>query len=232
MSDQAVTYPSDASATTFLLTVRGTIAAPSLPEAREIHNATAGAAEGVAAARSLGDLSHNVYVGHGAAQPGELLFIDYWNSLSGLGQFFSNPQVQAGAGMLFRSRENPVWEQTEDFGNYHLATPSGRGPAGVGIITVEVTSLDKAASAFRTYADATINQARMHGMVSHSLWTRVAGPGAESAPEIIGVDMWLDADEMARYYDMSLGFEHLGPIFAGTPDTSVWQSAPDSWVEW
>jgi len=35
-------YPSDASAATYLLTVRGTITAPSVEEARGIHNSTAG----------------------------------------------------------------------------------------------------------------------------------------------------------------------------------------------
>ena len=30
----------------------------------------------------------------------------------------------------------------------------------------------------------------------------------------------------------TLGFDHLGPVFAGAPDTSVWRSAPGEWVEW
>ncbi len=28
---------------------------------------------------------------------------------------------------------------------------------------------------------------------------------------------------MNEYYELSLGFEHFGPVFAGAPDTSVWQ---------
>jgi len=43
---------------------------------------------------------------------------------------------------------------------------------------------------------------------------------------VIGVDFWMDADRMNEYYALSLGFEHFGPVFAGAPDTSVWQSAP------
>lgn len=229
MSDS---YPSDASAATFLLTVRGTMAAGTLDEARETHNATAGAPEGVAAARSLGDLSHNVYAGHGADHAGELLFIDFWNSLSGLGQFFSNPQVQAGASMLFSNMDNPVWARAEEFGSYHLAVPSGRTPAGIGMLRTRVTSLEKAAGAFREYASVTINKARMHGMVSHSLWTKVAAPGTQAEPEVIGLDVWLDADEMARYYELGVGFDHLGPVFDGQPDTSVWHAAPGQWTEW
>ena len=43
-SEQAVTYPADAGADTFLLAVRGIPSAASFDEARKIHNATAGAA--------------------------------------------------------------------------------------------------------------------------------------------------------------------------------------------
>ncbi len=223
-------YPSDASAATYLLTVRGTITAPSVEEARGIHNSTAGNPAGVAAARSLGDLSHNVYVGLGEDHERELMFLDYWNSLNGLGQFFSDPQVKAGAGMLFSNMDNPVWAAAPDFGSFHLAIPWGKTPAGVGVIRSQVTSVDKAASAFRDYASATINESRRHGIVSHSLWIRVADEGAP--PELIGLDMWLDADEMASYYGLALGFELLGPVFAGPPDESTWRAAPGDWVEW
>src|SRR5258705_4821856 len=105
MPAEALSYPSDASAATFLLTVRGTMAPGTLEEARELHNRTAGAPPGVAAARSLGDLSHNVYAGMADEHRGELLFIDFWNSLSGLCRFFVNPQVQAGGDIVFGSRE-------------------------------------------------------------------------------------------------------------------------------
>jgi hypothetical protein len=77
MSEQAVSYPADAGATTYLLTVRGKVAAPTVADVRELHNATAGAPQGIAAARSLGDLSHNVY---SAVNDGSdtILFIDHW----------------------------------------------------------------------------------------------------------------------------------------------------------
>jgi hypothetical protein len=227
---EAMQYPSDASAATYLLTVRGTVAAPSAEEVRGIHNNTAGNPAGVAAARSLGDLSHNVYVGMGEDHERELLFLDYWNSLTGLGRFFSDPQVQAGAGMLFSSMDNPVWAAAPDFGSFHLAIPSGKSPAGVGLLRSRVTSIDKAASAFRDYASATINESRRHGIVSHSLWIRVADEGAP--PELVGLDLWLDAHEMAGYYGRSLGFELLGPVFAGPPDETTWRAAPGDWVEW
>ncbi len=101
MPDDIATYPPDAGATTYLLTVRGATNAPTLEEARALHNATAGAPQSAAGARALGDLSHNVFAPISKELDGQLLFIDRWNSLSGLGMFFANPQVQEAAGKLF-----------------------------------------------------------------------------------------------------------------------------------
>ena len=226
------TYPADASAATYLLTVRGTTVPPSLEDTRVIHNATAGAPQSAAGARSLGDLSHNVYAQCGTEQAGQLLFIDLWNSVSGLNTFFSNPQVQAAAGELFATRDGIVWSRLDGFGAYNLALPNGRSVGAVGMIQVPVTSIDDAASAFTAYAATTINTARSYGMVSHSIWLRLPNPGEAPTQELIGVDTWMDADRMNEYYELSLGFEHFGPVFAGAPDTSVWQSAPGDWVEW
>lgn len=226
------TYPADASADIYLLTVRGKTVATSLDDVRTTHNATAGAPQSAAGARALGDLSHNVYAPIGKELDGQLLFIDLWNSMSGLGTFFANPQVQAAAGQLFSTRDGIVWSRLEGFGAFHLALPAGRSVGGVGLLQARVTSVDQAAGAFTGYATTTINTARTYGMVSHSLWVRVPNPGEAPTPEVLGVDLWMDADRMNEYYELSLGFDHFGPVFAGAPDTSVWLSAPGDWVEW
>jgi hypothetical protein len=232
MPEDTPTYPPDAGAATYLLTVRGTTAAPSLDAARATHNATAGAPQSAAGARSLGDLSHNVFAPISAELNGQLLFIDFWNSLSGLGNFFANPQVQEAASQLFSTRDGIVWSRLQGFGDFHLLVPSGRSTAAIGLIQVSVTSLDDAPAAFSAYAAATINTARSYGIASHSTWARVANPGESATGEIIGLDLWMDADRMNEYYDLSLGFDHLAPVFAGAPDTSVWRSAPGEWAEW
>jgi hypothetical protein len=226
------TYPADASAETYLLTVRGKTAAAALEDVGTMHNATAGAPQSAAGARALGDLSHNVYAPIGKELDGQLLFIDLWNSMSGLGTFFSNPQVQAAAGQLFSTRDGVVWSRLEGFGAFHLSLPSGRSAGGVGLLQARVTSVEQAAGAFAAYAAATINTARTYGIVNHSLWVRVPNPGEAPTPEVIGVDLWMDAERMNEYYELSLGFDHLGRVFAGAPDTSVWRSAPGDWVEW
>ena len=231
-SEQALAYPADAGADTFLLAVRGTPVSASLEEARKIHNATAGAPQSIAGARSLGDLSHNVYTPYGESASPELLFIDFWNSLSGLGQFFQNKMVQEAASQLFASRDGVVWARARDFGAFHLTVPSGPAPQGVGIIRARVTSLEDAAKAFRAYSAATINVSRLHGIVSHSQYTRVPNPGEDAPLEVFGVDVWLDADRMSSYYELGLGFENFSAAFAGPPETSVWQSAPGQWAEW
>jgi hypothetical protein len=231
MSDGPSSYPADAGSATYLLTVRGKVTTPTVEGAREIHNGTAGSPEGVAAARALGDLSHNVYSAAGSAN-GEILFIDYWNSLTGLGQFFADAQVQAGASQLFTERDGVVWAQTNGFGNFHLASPSGASAVGVGLIRVGVSSLEAAAPAFDAYVATTINTARSYGQLAHTTWSRVANPGESTAPEILGVDLWSDVDQMNAYYELGLGFDHLGPVFTGQPQTSVWQQAAGDWTEW
>lgn len=226
------TYPADAGAATYLLTVRGKTVPSTLEETRTIHNATAGAPQSAAGARSLGDLSHNVYAPIGKELDGQLLFIDLWNSVSGLGTFFSNPQVQAAAGQLFSSRDGIVWARLEGFGAFHLSLPGGRSIGAVGALQVSLTSIEQAAGAFTAYAASTINVARSYGMVSHSTWLRVPNPGETPTQEVFSVDFWMDPDRMNEYYDLRLGFDHFGPVFAGAPDTSVWRSAPGDWVEW
>jgi hypothetical protein len=230
MSDDEVTYPADAGATAVMLTVRGTTTQSSVEDARNLHNATAGAPPSVAAARSLGDLSHNVYVGRG--EGGEVLFIDFWNSQSGLGQFFSDPQVQAGADKLFTKRDAVVWVPAPEFGEVALTMPAGRTAVGVGVLRTTVTSMEKAASAFSAYLAATVNQARRHGLVAHRTLTRMPNPGEQPTAEVIGIDLWMDLAEMDRFYALGAGYDLLGPVLAGQPDTSTWESAPGEWTEW
>src|SRR5215468_7688479 len=114
--------------TTYLLSIRGTLAPKTLEEARAIHNATAGAPQSVAAARSLGDLSHMVHIplGHSGPNAGEFLILDIWNNMDGLNQFFANPTVQEQAGQIFSQRDPVVWVPAEGFTSYHIPAPYGK----------------------------------------------------------------------------------------------------------
>jgi hypothetical protein len=91
------------------LTVRGK-AIRSGDAMRAIHNDTAGSPQGIAAARSLGDLSHKVYTPKGGdAKPDELLFLDVWVDPAGIGQFFAHPDVAAQGAQLFHTKDATVW---------------------------------------------------------------------------------------------------------------------------
>jgi len=60
-----------------------------------------------------------------------------------------------------------------------------------------------------------------HG--DHSIWLRVPNPGEAQTQEVIGVDFWMDADRMNGIYAFT-GLSNTSAVFAGAPDTSVWQS--------
>src|SRR6185369_10207093 len=99
----------------YLLAIRVTLAPTTLEEARKVHNMTAGNPDGVAAAKSLGDVSHMVYVpmdhdGHEKGKgAGEFLILDLWTSVDGLNTFFSDQHVQEGGAMIFTQRDPVVW---------------------------------------------------------------------------------------------------------------------------
>jgi hypothetical protein len=112
----------------YLLAIRGTLSPPTLEASRMMHNQTAGDPEGVAAARSLGDLSHLVQVPleRPADGAGEFLILDLWNSIDGLNQFFANPQVQHGGSLMFAQLDPVVWAPSEGLLGYHLPAPHGK----------------------------------------------------------------------------------------------------------
>jgi len=224
------TYPADAGANLYLLTVLGKPNASAPADARELHNQTAGNPGGVAAAKSLGDLSHNVFLPTSDGDE-RLLFLDTWNSPTGLGQFFSDKQVQQGGAALFADREAVLWMPAADFGSYNLPVPSGRSVGAMGIMRAPVSSFDAAAPAFATDSAAKINASRQLGLVAHLLWVTAPMPGSTPATEVLGIDFWLDAKQMNDWY-ASATYDDLGPVFTGAPATSTWAPAGKDWIEW
>lgn len=218
----------------FLLAIRGALKQTALDEARTIHNQTAGNPDGVAAARSLGDLSHNVYVpvadAKGAAT--ELLILDRWNSLDGLATFFSNPQVQAGGGMIFKVRDPVVWQLAADIPGFDLPTPTGKNDRFVGLIRGSVRSREAAKVAFEALYRDTINPARILGQVSHQIFYRVTQPGEPASLELLGVDIWMDGEGMGKFYSDPKHTAALKNVFTAAPVASVWKQPAGSWVEW
>lgn len=218
----------------YLLAIRGRLAATVLEDARAVHNATAGAPANVAAAQSLGDLSHMVYIpvpGLGAEE-GEFLILDLWNDLEGLNQFFANPTVQEQAGQIFTERDPVVWMPAPGFVGYHLPAPYGENERIVAIVRGTVASVDQARAIHNALIAGQVNAARRAGDLSHTAYLRLAAPGSPEARELFAVDVWTSAEGMGRYYqdpDFMKGFMQL---FAASPSTSVWLHPEGDWVEW
>jgi hypothetical protein len=219
-----------ATTTLYLLTVQGTIIG-SREQARVTHNQTAGNPESVAAARALSDVSHIVYVpvnGH----EDQLFFMDQWTDLAGLAQFFSNPQVEHSAGMLFSSREPTVWAPADGFSTYHMPTPSGRNERYIGLVRGEVHSADQAREVYNRLAAETLGRARTAGHLSHEMYFKAIAPGEPASLELLGVDVWNDLEQMGKFYGDPTFLRRFDGLYAVPAATWVLRHPEEEWVEW
>ena len=219
----------DPTPTQFLLTVEGTPAAADREAVRQAHNMVAGSDEGVAAARSLSDLSHSVYVPADPKAPNRLLFIDFWNSVEGLMQFFSNPQVQKGGEMVFKERTPIVWAPSPGLPRVNLPAPVGRNERFVGLVSGPIASRDAAEQLLAEATRKAVNGNRAKGLLSREWFFRADKP---DALEAIGVDVWFDADGMQAVYNDPAEMAPLANLFTARPATSVWARPAGQWVEW
>jgi hypothetical protein len=218
------------------LTVRGTYIPKNLESCRVLHNDTAGSPAGIAAARSLGDLSHKVFgplAGPtSSAKEGEVLFCDWWQDAKGLMDFFMNENVQMQGTKLFTARTPTVWMPAKGSFSYSLPAAAGRNERYLGMIRGPVASPEKAIEIFAK-ADAPAQRAaRARGLLSHELFIKLNPPGDTSPLELLGVDVWSDAKGMAEHYSQPGEMKALEGAFSGAPDVSVWQQAAGSWSEW
>lgn len=219
----------------FLLTIRGNLKPRTWEDARATHNMTAGNPDGVAAARALGDLSHNVYlpVGDSSGNATELLIMDLWNSHDGFEKFFSDPQVQAGGGMIFDGQpQRDLWGKASDFISYYLPIPAGHESCCVGLVRGIAKSREAALAGFNQMANDTINAARLEGMISHEIFVSLPQPDQSPSLEILGVDVWMDAEGMRRFYSNPSHMAPLGGVFSEAPATSTWTRPAGEWVVW
>lgn len=220
---------------TVVLTVRGTLVPDSLDAARRLHNETAGSEQGIAAARSLGDLSHNVYAPslrskQSGAKAGELLFLDRWDNAKGIMDFFSNPHVQEQAGKLFGARDAAVWMQARGSFSYQLPAPRVKSERYVGMIRAAIKSPEQAVEIFAGVDGKQQREARRRGILSHQLFIKLGAPG--DTVELLGLDLWCDFGGMTEHYGDTTHMAVLGGAFAGPPQVSVWEQPTGVWSEW
>lgn len=220
-----------------LLTVRGTYIPDSLEAVRVLHNSTAGSAQGMAAARSLGDLSHNVYSPsvrseRAGAKEGELLFIDWWDSPKGIMEFFSNPQVQQQGSKLFSGRDATLWMPAQGSSSYHLYAPKTNPERYVGIVRGTVKAPEHAIGVFAEVDIKAQRDARLRGLISHELFIKLSAPGESAPAELLGLDLWSDFAGMTQHYSDATHMAGLGDAFTARPQTSVWEQPAGVWSEW
>ena len=218
----------------YLLSIRGTLALPTVEATRVLHNETAGAPQSVIAAKSLGDLSHMVYapLDPSGSEPGAFLFLDVWNSMDGLNQFFANPHVQEQAGQLFAKRDPVVWQPAAEFVSYHLPPPYGKNDRFVGIVRGMLNSIDDGQRIHNALVSNNVNKARSRGHLSHEAYLRLAPPGSPEALEFFAVDVWMDGVGMGEHYNDPEFMSGFAALFAGRPDASIWSHPAGTWVEW
>ncbi|MFN0064568.1 MAG: hypothetical protein ACKVPX_18860 [Myxococcaceae bacterium] len=218
------------------LTVRGKYLPPSLEALRVVHNETAGSAQGIAAARALGDLSHKVFApitdDTSAGTSKEVLFVDWWQDAKGLMEFFKNENVQMQGTKLFTSRDASVWMPAEGSFSYSIAAPAGKNDRFLGMIRGPIRSPGHAIDIFRGADMKAQRTARARGLMSHELFIKLNPPGDNSPPELLGVDVWFDAEGMAAHYNDPKEMKALEGAFTGPPAPSTWIQAPGHWSEW
>ena len=220
--------------TQYLLTIRGKLKPATVEDSRNVHNMTAGNPAGVAAARSLGDLSHMVYVpsGQNGGPSSELLILDVWNNLDGLNQFFSAHDVQQGGEMIFTEREPVVWMPARGAFTYYLAAPKGKHDRFVGVVRGPVHSHEQGLAVHNEFAAMGVNQARLAGNLSHDVFFRLAQPGTPESLEFLAVDVWMDAAGMAATYTNPAYGSVFTSLFSGPFTASTWQEPVGEWIEW
>lgn len=224
--------------TLYLLTIRGVLAPDSLEAARKIHNQTAGDPAGVAAAQSLGDVSHMVYIpmlhdGHTKIKgAGEFLIMDLWTSVEGLNTFFSDKQVQEGGAMIFSERDPVVWAPAEGFVSFHIPAPFEKNDRIVAVVRGTVKSKEAAKELHNTAMTKTISKGRKLGLLSHEAYFRLAAPNSPEALEYFGVDVWMNGEGMGDYYGDEDFLASFNDFFTAEAADSVWLHPKGDWIEW
>jgi hypothetical protein len=194
---------------------------------------TAGNPEGVAAAKSLGDLSHMVYVPtHDHDGSKEFLILDQWNNLEGLNTFFADKHVQEGGAMIFTQRDPVVWAPAEGFYSYHFPAPHGQNDRFIGVVRGPVASLETAMAVHNEIVSKQVNKARQAGDMSHEAYFRLAQPGTPESLEFFAVDVWSSAKGMAAYYEDPVFIKGFEKLFAGEPWAATFTHPAGEWVEW
>ena len=182
---------------TYLLTNRRTPADKTLEGARKTHNQTVAAAQ--ALARSLGDLTHTVYVPvhHAGTTTNETLILDVWNSVDGLNHFLANQRIEGQAkGQASPLRDAVIWSLAEGFHNYHFQAPYGKNDRILALVRGAVPSRAEAQAIHNDFMEKNVSEARVAGTLSHEAYFAFTPLGEPESLELLALDVWMDASGM------------------------------------
>jgi hypothetical protein len=239
-----------------LHTTRGILNPETLDDARQLHNAfvTHGPQPGIEIARSLGDLSHNLYSpADGAgnlsdAKPGELLFIDFWAEPDGMETFFAHPSAQEAGDRLYASREESEWKAAPAAA-FQFPARADAPARFIAMMHAPIGSADNTIVALERLVSANLGAARRRGQLSHHLFVRetteitvrpasntrrsngenIAAPTAPA--EILVVDSWPALTGLNEHYSDTTVMDGLRDAVAAPLAMSVWEQA-SGFAEW
>ena len=205
--------------------------ARSIEESRPLHNAFSegGASSAMAIARSLGDVSHNVYTSPAGAGPSEVLLLDFWADEAGMARFFADPNVQAAGGRLCTSYDETSWTPAPGAFAFHLPPMAGRAARFLALVRAPVHAVSEAVAGFNALVVSNAALGRRRGQLAHDLYLR-SGAGSDP-PELLGVDTWSDADGMNEHYRDEAAWRGFGRLFTGPQMGSVWEQT-SGFTEW
>ena len=227
---------SSLSSPSVLLTVRGTLDAPEPEAARELHNQTAGSDEGVAAARSLGDLSHSVFspvLGMPGTRSERAALPRRLEGRAGHRHvLLRRAGPDGGAGVV---RRRDVYRV--DAGGRIVRIRAARTDASHRQIPRRRTGADRRPAdgdrpVFRSTLEPTISDARKAGQTLHQLYIKIPMPDDHGPAEAIGLD-GLRADPAGMGGVLPDAHRVRERLHRRPPQTSVWQRATGgTWTEW
>lgn len=56
--------------------------------------------------------------------------------------------------------------------------------------------------------------------------------GEPASNELIGIDIWHDADGMRKFYSDTTAAQGIYSVFASPPVASLWKQPAGQWVQW
>lgn len=205
-----------------LALVRGTLFTTDMVAAQAKHDALASGGE--AAAKSQGDVAHDVGLGTTLLGTTENAFlgIDRWTAGSNPAAFYGNADFQAAFATLFSGA--PTLEIFQAPSGWHTwGNLDAADSADPHYFVVVRGKLAKDAAGTQPNHDALAAQgepqAKAAGDVAHVVYL-----GAQDPKEFLAIDLWTKSDAMAQVYGDPDFQKAFGTLFESAPSLAVYQS--------